>query len=123
MSKSHLSTPKGEKKNILSDEMQGYLEHKKEIAEWLQLAEQRIWELEETYLEETPMGNIIRGWETDNKSLPQRRSGDDAKERLFSYSSYQNFVEKLNSEKAIQNRGTTVHLGSHLCLPPGPPCP
>lgn len=38
-------------------------ELQKQLKEWLAEIEQRIWDLEEIYLQEAPHGNIIRGWD------------------------------------------------------------
>lgn len=82
----------GASKRSISD-LKELLEHQVEIKDWLQMAEQRIYELEEAYLEGTPMGNIIRGWEIDGKPLASRPKAVDDKERLFSNSSYQVYID------------------------------
>jgi hypothetical protein len=85
--------------DVLSVEMKGLLEHKKQINEWLVLVESRIWDMEDTYLDETPAGNIIKGWEMDGK--PPLKSGPShpaSGDRLFSYSSYQTFMEKSSTD-------------------------
>lgn len=82
----------GASKRSLYD-LKDLLEHQAEIRDWLQLADQRIYELEEAYLEQTPLGNIIRGWEIDGKPLAARPKTVDDKERLFSNSSYQVYID------------------------------
>ena len=44
-------------------ELAALLEHQKEIQNWLNLCEDRIFEMETSYLDETPGGNMIRGWD------------------------------------------------------------
>ena len=89
---------KDRKKEGLSDDMKDLLAQKNQIQEWLSKVEQRVWELEGNYLDSTPMGNIIRGWDLDGKPLIHKRS-DDKEERLFSYSSYQFYQEKKTQER------------------------
>jgi hypothetical protein len=86
----------GASKRSLSD-LRDLLEHQAEIKDWLQLADQRIYELEESYLESTPLGNIIRGWEIDGKPMPSRPRTVDEKERLFSNSSYHVYLENKSA--------------------------
>jgi hypothetical protein len=81
-----------------SEEMKGLLDHQKQVKAWLAEVNAKIFSLEEQYLEETPLGNIIRGWEIDGKPLPLK-TREVEKERLFSYSSYQVwFDRKIASE-------------------------
>jgi hypothetical protein len=104
--------------SALSAEMNGLLEHKKQIRQWLTSVEQRIWELEETYLDETPMGNIIRGWEMDGKPPSFRRGNEDKDQlRLFSYSSYDSFMERNSDRHKIH--GTYGDVGSVSAGGPG----
>ena len=92
----------------LSEEMQNLLEQQQQIEEWLRDAEQRIYELEGTYLEETPLGNIVRGWEVDCKPLTSTRGGIDEKERIFSNSSYQVWVENRSLQQPEQNIDSSI---------------
>lgn len=73
----------------ISDEMKGLLEQQMKVKKWLAEVHLKIYTLEESYLEETPLGNIVRGWEIDGKPLPLKIKGQEEKERLFSCSSYQ----------------------------------
>ena len=94
----------GASKRSLSD-LKDLLEHQNEIKNWLQLADQRIYELEELYLESTPLGNIIRGWEIDGKPLSNKPRTIDDKERLFSNSSFQIFMDsKILPDKSIASK-------------------
>ena len=86
----------GASKRSLSD-LRDLLEQQAQIKEWLQLADQRIYELEEAYLESTPLGNIIRGWDIDGKPMPSRPKTVDEKERLFSNSSYQVYLDNKSA--------------------------
>ena len=72
----------------VTDEMKGLLEQQMKIRKWLTEVHSKIYTLEESYLEETPLGNIVRGWEIDGKPLPLKFKGQEEKERLFSCSSY-----------------------------------
>jgi len=83
----------------------------------------QIWELEDIYLEETPSGNIIRGWEMDGKPLFRRHQEDRDSLRLFSYSSYDTFMEKSDLENmrgqpasygASMTRGDSATFGSSV---------
>jgi hypothetical protein len=81
--------------------MKGLLDHQKQIRTWLSEVNAKIFSLEEQYLEETPIGNIIRGWEIDGKPLPLKNK-EVEKERLFSYSSYQVwFDRKIANESEV----------------------
>ena len=77
--------------------LRGYIEHQIQLKKWLSDVEQKIVELEESYLEETPGGNIIKGWDVDSKSVPIRPRPMDDKERIFSCSSYQVWMESRAS--------------------------
>jgi hypothetical protein len=56
------------------------------------------------HMQDTPLGNVVRGWDPDGKPLPLRsRSQMDEKERLFTYSSYQYCTERAaNPEEKRQ---------------------
>lgn len=71
---------------ILSAEMQGILTHQRQIKEWQRQVNARIQELEESYLDGSTMGNIVKGWDQDAKPL-QKKGGVEDKERIFSNSS------------------------------------
>ena len=72
----------------ISNEMKELLENQREIEEWLDTVNNRIFELEDKYLLETPHGNVIKGWEIDGKMLPNRGNKlVEDKDRLFTYSS------------------------------------
>mmetsp|Transcript_11410 Transcript_11410/g.11435 ORF Transcript_11410/g.11435 Transcript_11410/m.11435 type:complete len:140 (+) Transcript_11410:168-587(+) len=91
----------GEKEKVsLNQEIHGLLEHQKQLKDWLVEVEQRIFELEGSYLEETPNGNIVRGWDIDSKPTPMRPRQIEGQERIFSCSSYQVWVE---TKSAIEN--------------------
>lgn len=78
-----------------SEEMQELLEHHKQIKTWMKDVEERISKLETSYLEDTPMGNIVRGWEQSKVFSSRSRRVTD-KERLFSHSSYAIWLESKN---------------------------
>jgi Histone acetyltransferase subunit NuA4 len=84
-----------------SDDLKGLLEHQLQIKRWSAEVNSKIYSLEESYLEETPLGNIIRGWEIDGKPLPFKMKGQEEKERLFSFSSYQIWSDKKFNTDAV----------------------
>ena len=90
----------------LSTEMKAILEHQKQIDKWLSQAEQRIFDIEGEYLEETQaQGNIVRGWDT---SVLRGRSGteDTTKDRLFSSCSYNTWI---NTKSHHQNYANSTY--------------
>lgn len=68
-----------------SAELAEIMQHQKQVQDWTHKVNKRIFELEEQYLEETTLGNIVRGWDQDAKSNKKVLIED--KERLFSLSS------------------------------------
>lgn len=95
----------------MSDELKQLIAHQAQIKSWLSEVNTRIAEMEESYLEETPMGNIVRGWEIDGKLLPLRSRGGgpgEEKEKIFSNSSYQCWLEtKAQAESGEWGRAGT----------------
>ena len=74
----------------MSTDMKKLLEHQYQINIWLMQAEQKIYQLEEAYLLDTPLGNIVRGWgdiEANQKTHQRSRGAVDDRERIFSSSS------------------------------------
>jgi len=102
-----------------SADLIGLIEHQSQIREWIKAVNSRIYELEESYLEETNMGNIIRGFDQDGK-LVNIRKGNQAedKERLFSFSSYSMWLDSKLSKTSEhgyhleEKKGTGVGFGS-----------
>jgi hypothetical protein len=99
----------------MSDEMKALLEHQKQLKNWLIEVNSKIYSMEESYLEETPLGNIVRGWEIDGKPLPLKK---DEKERLFSSSSYQSWLDNKSSHEVVveavgEKRSHHATVGSH----------
>ena len=85
-----------------SEEMLELLEHHKQVRTWIRDVEERIAKLETSYLEETPMGNIVRGWEQSRVfSSRSRRVAD--KERLFSHSSYTVWLESRSRPPSFED--------------------
>lgn len=68
-----------------SEDLKGLIQHQAQIRKWLQEVNLKITEVEDSYLEDTPLGNIVRGFEIDGRPLPLRNRGQ---ERMFSNSSY-----------------------------------
>lgn len=79
----------------MSDEMNHLLDQQQQIKNWMQEVKDRIHSLETNYLEDTPMGNIVRGWEQSKIFATRSRKISD-KERLFSNSSYQVWLDVKN---------------------------
>lgn len=85
-----------------------------EIKTWLREVNKKIVELEDSYLAETNLGNIVRGWDIDGKNQRSTRvdDKDGIKEKLFSCSSHEVFIDmKLNLEND-QFRSSQVKLDS-----------
>lgn len=85
-----------------------------EIKTWLVEVNRKIVEVEDAYLAETNLGNIIRGWDIDGKNQKSNRvdDKDGVKERLFSCSSYEVFIDtKMNTENE-QFRTSQIRLES-----------
>ena len=68
-------------------ELQALLAHQAQIKDWTVKVNKRIYELEEQYLEETTLGNIVKGWDQDAKPQQQKKVFVDDRDRLFSNSS------------------------------------
>lgn len=84
-------------------EIRDLIENQNEVRNYLKKVERRIFALEEVYLEETPGGNIIRGWDAEAK--PINRKGVEPRERVFSNSSfhvYQNY-KPIQDEIALES--------------------
>ena len=90
-------------KDETSEDLAALLKHQKQLRDWQNVVQRRIVQLEETYLKETSMGNIIRGFDQDaglaargerNRGRDQKES--DEKEKLFSGSSYTVWLERQN---------------------------
>lgn len=79
----------------VSEEMSELLAHQKEISTWMQEVKERMFALETSYLEDTPMGNIVRGWEQAKIFSTRSRKISD-KERLFTSSSYDVWLANKN---------------------------
>lgn len=77
----------------------------KQLQDWTKVVNARIFELETSYIEEASSGgNLIKGWELENK---YKKPNFDEKERLFSFSSYRYLLErKANSESFLQHERT-----------------
>jgi hypothetical protein len=84
-----------------SDEMNELLDHQKQIQSWMRDVEDRIVKLETSYLEDTPMGNLVRGWEQSKIYSSRTRKVTD-KERLFSSSSYRVWLENKNRPPPVE---------------------
>ncbi|KAJ1429419.1 hypothetical protein B484DRAFT_449396 [Ochromonadaceae sp. CCMP2298] len=72
---------------VESQELRELREHQQQIGKWLVDVRKKIYSLESSYLEDTQLGNIIRGWEIDGRP-PLARGMCKSEERMFSLSSY-----------------------------------
>ena len=85
----------------ISDEMKQLLDHQKEIKNWTANVNSKIVSLEALYLDDTPLGNIIRGWEhLDGKPLQQKIKGQEDKDKLFSHSAYSVWMDAKNKQES-----------------------
>ena len=101
---------KEENKETMFDKkqkLQELREYQNESKLLLNKVNKRITELEENYLSETTLGNIVRGFDIDGKNQ-RLKSWDDKeqsfKEKLFSCSSYEIWLESkanLENEKLL----------------------
>lgn len=78
---------------VNSDEMRVLLQHRKELDESLAQMEAQIFHDEESYIRETPCGNVIRGFESFHDSKlnveqPKKPRMEVIEERIFSKSSF-----------------------------------
>ena len=101
----------------MSAELQHLLSQSRQIKNWIADVEQKIVELETSYLEDTSMGmgNIVRGWDVDLKPVAGRARAIDDKERIFSQSSYKVW---LGNKTAQESAGNKRALESAVEIPP-----
>jgi|AntAceMinimDraft_5_1070358.scaffolds.fasta_scaffold49314_1 hypothetical protein len=93
-----------------SAEMAALLRHKEACAAALSSVELKIFELEESYYNETPSGNLMKGYDlyTDTREkgvLDTKKKGVarmDPELRWFTYSSYSSSKTLLSEEDAAQ---------------------
>lgn len=78
-----------------------------------------IWSSTNLVFVETQLGNIVRGWEIDGKvPNPKQRGHHDDKERLFSFSSYETWLDQKNRTSSASSaisghdNSTTSRLSS-----------
>ena len=114
-----------EAESVESESLKSLLQHQRQISTWLSDVKRRIYETETTYLEETQLGNIIKGWEIDGRPpLVRARGQCEDKERLFSYSSYETWAEqKLPQDIGLGEKKLTVDAAGNVAglkVPPGP---
>jgi hypothetical protein len=102
------TTEKKKRKNELKELQECEIQ----LKDWLRDVEQKIYELEGQYLDETPMGNILKGWEVDGKPSSRIRSIDE-KERLFSNSSYRVYMEGKFQSNDEMGRGRKANESSY----------
>ena len=90
-----------------SAEMRALLQHQLQLKEWTAKVNKRIYELEEQYLEETTLGNIVRGWDQDAKATSQRKVLVDERERIFTNSNWSEMGNRgvLGAPKVEKKKG------------------
>lgn len=102
MSNNRNSISKGTSSATVSEEMKDLLAHQREIKEWQTLVNQRIYDLESSYMDEpSSLGNILRGWDVNGRTFPVRRGPVEDKDRLFSSSSYHIYLN-MKTEQEIE---------------------
>ena len=92
-----------------SAELHSLLAHQRQIKDWQLLVNARIYELEEKYLDESTMGNIVKGWDQDAKPSQKKVPIDD-KERVFSNSTLQS-THPTDPHQYVQ-KASTSHKSS-----------
>ena len=90
-----------EKRSATTD-IKDLIEYQNEIKKHLKNVEKKIFFLEQSYLDDTPGGNVIRGWDPEAK--PLNKKGIEPRERVFSNSSYHVFQDykPIQDELAIE---------------------
>ena len=70
-------TPSGktQAKEPLSEEMMDLLKSRSQVRDWAAQVEKRLYEMEDTYLKETPFGNVIRGFEVEGGTRSRGERG------------------------------------------------
>lgn len=79
-------------------------QYQRTLQEYSKSLDNRIYELETIYLEETANGNIVRGWELDGRQGPLHKKSNDEKERLFSFSSYRYLTERKSAMEVVTEK-------------------
>ena len=69
--------------------------------------DRRIYEIEEKYLNETPTGNVVKGWEgyIDGKVTGQARKALKAEDRIFSGASYSMYCSLPHADDGDEDKG------------------
>jgi hypothetical protein len=90
--------------------LQTLIDHQQQMQQWLLLVNNKIFEMETSYLEDCVSGNLLKGWDIDGRTLPvhRSRSTTDDKDRLFSFSSYSYWLEKKNSLDNVLDKTPTA---------------
>ena len=80
--------------------------HQKHLREWQMNVHERIEVMEDSYLKETSMGNIIRGFDQDTQPLRFKDKAakdlESEKERLFSSSNHSVYQERQKTESVTR---------------------
>ena len=100
-------------KQAASAEMAHLLSQQKQIRGWLSDVDQKIYSLETSYLVETSMGNVVKGWDIDAKPVVGRSRLIEDRERLFSQSSYKTWLgNKMAAEGEEKRRADAAPAGA-----------
>lgn len=104
----------------VSDDMKALLEYQQQLKSWLHDVKKKIYETETIYLQETQLGNVIKGWEIDGRPPLSRVRGQcEEKERLFTFSSYESYLEhKQNQEAGLQEKKPSTAAAPAGQIPP-----
>jgi hypothetical protein len=92
-------------KEEVSDDLAELLKKQKQVQDWQQQVQKRIGRLEEIYLKESTMGNIIRGFDQDasissggrDRNRHKENKEAEEREKMFSGSSYTVHVGRQNA--------------------------
>ena len=110
-------------KEEVSQDLAALLKHQNEIKEWQAAVNRRVQSMEEAYLRETAMGNIVRGFDQDasNATFKNRNKADtrevDEKEKLFSGSSFPIFDAR---QKAAAAKAAAAKAAASKAASSGP---
>ena len=86
---------------IIKKRLKELQESEIEIKSYLSQVNKKIVEIEESYLAETNLGNIIRGFDIDGKAQRSYIKNPDEREKLFSCSSYEMWLECKSQQESV----------------------
>ncbi len=99
-----------DKNKVESADLKHLKEQQAQIKKWMSSVHSKIYELETAYLEETHVqGNIVKGWEVDGRPPLKPKAQCEDKERLFTYSSHEMWLDNKNQQEAAVAVKLTAH--------------